>query len=415
MRRTNLFKLFRYSTVPLNKPQVTDSKTFRAVAILSLLAVTVIALALYRQAITTAQAQQSTENSEAASLFEANAAADRQTTKPELAGQPVVKTFSDDPVQLSPEGSVCGWSASTVYPVTILDQATVTVGSTLYTFGGGSTAIIANAYKFDGTTWTPIAPLPAALEFPTAVTDGTNIYILGGALVGTGTPQTTVYRYNVASDTYTPLAPFTTGVWNAAAVYLSGKIYKFAGTGPATASTNVLEIYDVAGNSWTAGAVYPLSISFVGAFVQGGFIYGAGGIQSVGSLASLKTFRYDPVANTWDDAAITDLPATRWGAASSITGYGVNNGWVLAGGYVAGVATANISTSVVRWNPTTNVWDTLTSMTGERARMTGAILGTNFYVIGDDLSHHQPSSVQIPIRNCFASATWQSSLRERQP
>ncbi len=382
MRRTNLFKLFRYSTELHNKPQVTNSKKFRVIAMLSLVAVTVIAMTLYRQALTTAQAQQSPENLEAASLFEVNAAADQQKNKPEITEQPELKAASDDPAQLSPEGSVCGWSAGTVYPVTILDQATVSVGSNLYVFGGVSTAIIANARKFDGTTWTDIAPLPAALEFPTAVTDGTNIYILGGALVGTGTPQSTLYRYNVAANTYTPLANFTTGTWNAAAVYLGGKIYKFTGTGPATASTNVLEIYDVAGNTWAAGAPYPLSISFVGAFVQGGFIYGAGGIQSVGSIASLKTYRYDPVGNTWDDAAITDMPQTRWGAASSITGYGVNNGWVMAGGYVNGTATANISTSVIRWNPITNVWDTLTSMTGERSRMTGAILAGSFYVIG---------------------------------
>ena len=381
MRRKNLFKFSWYTAERPNKPQFTRSKKFRVVAILSLVALAAVSLTLYRQAITTAQAQESTKNSEAASLVEANAA-ERPTNKPEVIELPNPKADSDNPAQLTPEGSVCGWSDSTVYPITILDQATATVGSNLYTFGGVSTAIIANSYKFDGTTWTPIAPLPAALEFPTAVTDGTNIYILGGALVGTGTPQTTLFRYNVALDTYTPLASFTTGTWNTAAVFLGGKIYKFAGTGPATASTNVLEIYDVATNTWAPGAPYPLAISFVGAFVRGGFIYGAGGIQSVGSVASNKTYRYDPVANSWDDAAIADLPATRWGAASSITSYGVNNGWVLAGGYVAGTVTANISTSVVRWNPTTNIWDTLTSMTGERSRMTGAILNGNFYVIG---------------------------------
>ena len=383
MRHTNLSKSSRFSTERRSKSRVTDSKIFRAATILSLVAVAVIALMLIRQATTTAQAQKSTEVSEAASLFEANAAAGNQSTKSEITEQPNLDTSSNDTASLSPEGSTCGWTASTVHPVTILDQATVTVGSNLYTFGGVSTAIIANARKFDGTTWTDIAPLPAALEFPTAVTDGTNIFILGGALVGTGTPQTTVYRYDPVANTYTPLAPFTTGVWNAAAVYLGGKIYKFAGTGPATASTNVLEIYDVAGNTWTPGAVYPLSISFVGAFVKDGFIYGAGGIQSVGSVASLKTYRYDPVGNTWDDAAITDLPETRWGAASSITGYGVNNGWVLAGGYVNGTATANISTTVIRWNSTTNVWSSLPNLSvGERARMTGAILGGSFYVIG---------------------------------
>ncbi|MEO8573159.1 MAG: FG-GAP-like repeat-containing protein [Pyrinomonadaceae bacterium] len=381
MRRNNLFKSFRFLTERRKERQFTDSRFVWAVTSLSLVVVAVTALTLIRQAVT-AQAQESTEISEAASLFEANAATARQTTKPEAKEQSEINNYSEDTAPLSPEGSVCGWTSSTVYPVTILDQATASVGGNLYSFGGVSTAIIASAYKFDGTVWTPIAPLPAALEFPTAVSDGTNIFILGGALVGTGTPQTTVYRYNIATNDYTTLTPFTIGTWNAAAVYQGGKIYKFTGTGPATASTNVLEIYDIAGNTWTTGAPYPLSISFVGAFEKGGFIYGAGGIQSVGSVASLKTYRYDPVGNTWDDAAITDLPATRWAAASSITGYGVNNGWVLAGGYVNGTATANISNSTIRWNSTTNVWDALPNMVGERARMTGAILGSSFYVVG---------------------------------
>ena len=97
-----------------------------------------------------------------------------------------------------------------------------------------------------------------------------------------------------AANTYTTLAPFTTGTWNHAAAYLNGKIYKFAGTGPATTSTNVLEIYDVASNTWTLGAVYPLSTSFVGAFVQGNFIYAAGGIDSATSTGNEQVVSLRP-------------------------------------------------------------------------------------------------------------------------
>jgi hypothetical protein len=347
--------------------------------VLSLLAGLVLFSAIRPWSTSTAQDRHSVASSEASSLPEVNSRI--VTEKPAPVIQ--VDTPAGENRVATPE-EVCMWSNSTVYPVTILDQATVSQGSFLYTFGGVSTAIIANARKFDGTTWTDIAPLPAALEFPTAVSDGTFIYILGGALTGTGTPQTSVYKYDPVMNTYTTLAPFTTGTWNQAVAYLGGKIYKFAGTGPATASTNVLEIYDIATNMWTLGAPYPELSSFVSAFVNGGFVYGAGGIQSVGSVASLKTYRYDPVANTWNDAAIADLPLTRWGAASSGTLYGAgsNAGWVLAGGYENGTATANISTTAIRWNPMTNTWASIASMTGERSRMTGAQLGGSFYVIG---------------------------------
>jgi Kelch motif len=271
----------------------------------------------------------------------------------------------------------CTWTSSTVYPQTILDQATASVGGFLYTFAGVSTAIIANSFKFDGTTWTAIAPLPVALEFPAAVSDGTNIYIVGGS-DGGGVSVTTLYRYNVATNTYTTLAPCATATWNHAAVFLNGKIYKFAGSNN-TVSTAALEIYDIASNTWSAGAPYPESptVSFVSGFAVGNFIYGAGGIAASTSVPTLKTYRYDPVANSWNDAAIADLPATRWGAAAATYQDGI-----LAGGYVGGAVTANISNTVISWDLASNAWLSVPNMIGERSRMTGAVFNNSFYVVG---------------------------------
>lgn len=269
----------------------------------------------------------------------------------------------------------CTWTASTVYPTTVLDVPTVSVGTNLYAFGGVANGVtVAVSNKFDGTAWTAIAPLPQALEFPSAVSDGTNIYVMGGASIA-GIPQTTNYRYNIATNTYTTMAPFTTGTWNHAAVFLNGKIYKFAGSA-ATAATTALEIYDIASNTWSSGAAYPAATSFVSAAVINGFIYTAGGINN--NAGTTKTYRYDPTANTWDDAAIADLPATRWGAASTI----YRNGFVLAGGYVGGDVTANISTSVISLDPTLNTWTSLPNLLAERSRMSGTILNDAFYVVG---------------------------------
>lgn len=323
--------------------------------------------------LSTAQEQKRATVSEAASLSEAKAAG--------MPDQSVAVNQEVAPA-LTPEGGSCSWTTSTVYSIPILDQATAVVGGNLYSFAGVSNSVVvATSFKFDGTTWTPIANYPLVVEFPTAVTDGTSIYIMGGALTGTGVPQTALYKYDPVANSYTLLAPFTVPTWNQAAVFLNGKIYKFAGSST-SASTNALEIYDIAGNSWSSGPAYPESTSFVSAFVSGGKIYAGGGIASVGSVASLKTFRYDPGTNTWDDGSIADLPQTRWGAASSGVGYGSNNGWVLAGGYVDGIVTANISTSVIRWDPIGNTWTALPSMTAERSRMTGGILNSSFYVVG---------------------------------
>ena len=140
------------------------------------------------------------------------------------------------------------------------------------------------------------------------------------------------------------------------------------------------EIYDVGTNTWTPGPAYPLAISFVSGWTQGGFIYGAGGIQSVGSVVSTKTYRLDPanLGAGWVDAAIADLPATRWGAATAFYSPDV----VLVGGYVAGAATANISNTAISYDLPTDSWQMVPNAIGERARFTAAVLGNSLYAVG---------------------------------
>jgi hypothetical protein len=279
--------------------------------------------------------------------------------------------FMDSHELESPQA--CAWTASTVYPIPVLDQANAVVGANLYSFTGVSNGVlVANSYRFDGTVWTAIAAFPATTEFPSAVGDGTNVYIMSG--VSGGVTTTTLRRYNVGANTYTTLASCGTATWNQTAQYFNGKIYKFGGFGPATGTeTNVLEIYDIAANTWTTGAPYPIAVGFLSSWVQGGFIYGAGGTTG-GGIESLKTYRYDPVANTWNDAAIADLPATRWGAVSDF----YSTGGVVAGGYSVGV----ITNTAFQWDIGPNTWSALPNMIGDRARMSGATLSGSLYVIG---------------------------------
>ena len=244
----------------------------------------------------------------------------------------------------------------------------------LYSFAGVSTTITANSYKFDGTTWTAIAPLPTALEYPSAVSDGTNIYIIGGT---TGTRSDDGLPVQCRPGHLHPMAPCAVASWNHVSVYLNGKIYKIAGTNDTPVSLANVEIYDIGSNTWSTGAAYPVAQSFPMAFAQGNFVYVGGGIDAVSGLETNKTYRYDPSTNTWDDAAIADLPASRWGGAAAF-GNCCAGGGVFAGGYTSG----NIAFSAINWDLGTNSWTSLPNMQGERTRMGGAVLNGTFYAVG---------------------------------
>lgn len=262
-------------------------------------------------------------------------------------------------------------------PVPILDQAVVTIGANLYLFCGISNADpIQPAYRFNGSNWSALRANPGGgLESPSVVTDGTFAYQMNGSR-NVGNYVDDVYRYDPATDTYLELASTAIATWNQTAVYLSGRIYKLGGNNSSGYQTAV-EIYNVATNTWTMGAPLPVGTGFAVSWTQGNFIYIAGGLTGSG-VGTNKTYRYDPATNAWDDAAIADLPATRWGAASTFYGDSV----VIAGGYVGGDATVDISDSVIAWDAPANTWVTMASLPAARARMAGSVLNGSFHVIG---------------------------------
>ncbi|MDQ3042299.1 MAG: hypothetical protein M3R11_07955, partial [Acidobacteriota bacterium] len=358
------------------KRQISNLTVFRAALIFSLLIGLALSFSLNPSLITNAQEQKPVVAQEILT-----------TAQPEGIGEinQESSVTADENETNSPNGSVCTWNTSTVYPINVQDHAVAVAGNTLYSFAGQSNSVFtANSYRFDGTAWTAIAPYPVAVVGAGAASDGTSVYISGGVATG-GVFQTAFNRYNPATNTYTALAPVPTATWNHVALFLGGKIYKIGGS-TATASTAIVEIYDIATNTWSTGAPLPQPASFSHGFVKAGFVYIAGGLNSLPAPAapvpSLKTYRYDPAANTWNDADIADLPETRWAGVSSKIPYGSTGAFLIAGGFVNGTAATTVSASVVEWNSTTNAWTTVTPMLSARFRANGGVLGVNFHNIG---------------------------------
>lgn len=271
----------------------------------------------------------------------------------------------------APTGNSPWRHAEQPYPTRIMDQATTVMGDVLYSFGGWITPAPTKAsYKYDGALWTPIGELPAARRYLTAVSNASHIFILGG-LDASHATSNAVYRYAPQTNTYETMAPFSTAVRGAGAVLLGGRIFKIGGTIDAAATaTNAVEIYDIASNTWTQGAPYPLALGFVSVFTRNGYMYGAGGFDGA-SVATTKTYRYDPALNLWDDAPIPDLPEPRAAAAL----IDMPKGALLAGGFVGGgIVSGNTSASVILWDAAANVWRPFPSLIAARTRPGGGYL-----------------------------------------
>ncbi|HEX4653651.1 MAG TPA: kelch repeat-containing protein [Candidatus Udaeobacter sp.] len=250
----------------------------------------------------------------------------------------------------TPCASVGVWTEQAPYPISISGAAGAAQGGNIYTFGGlfaGTPTTAAYKYTVATDSWSSIAALPAARYWFTAVGDGTYVYLLGG-LNENGLPRATLWRYDPATNTYdTSLPSYTIPTYFHASAYLNGKIYRIAGRGMGTDFH--VEVYNIATNTWSMTANYPFANHSLMAVALGSYIYAGGGNASPN-----KTWRYDPVTDTWDDAAIADLPAGRSAAAS-----GAYNGrWLLTGGDV----NFAISTSAIAWDPATNTWSDLPNM-----------------------------------------------------
>ena len=266
------------------------------------------------------------------------------------------------------------WSRQAPYPVPVEQAAVVAQGGVLYSFGGTSGSLLANAYKYAGNTWTAIAPLPAPRSAASAVSDGQFVYILNG-WDSTTHASNTLYRYDPASDTYLqlPSPVYATALQGAA--YLNGKIYRIAGCYSGCAYGSTVEAFDIAANTWGPVASYPQATFALMAVGANGSLYGLGGRFNSTPFFSNKTYRYDPASNAWSDAGIADLPQS-W---SNATAGMLNGQLIVAGGTGWG---AGARRDVSAWDPLSDTWYPLTPLIEARIDPGGAALGGAFYVVG---------------------------------
>jgi len=203
----------------------------------------------------------------------------------------------------------------------------------------------------------------------------------GSDTVGGG--LSSLFRYDPATNSYTSLSSSPRDTIFQAAAYLDGIIYRIAGLSGSPSAT--VDQYDISTDTWSAAAPLPQAVSFPMAAAFNGYVYVAGGLN--GATESLKTYRYDPATNQWDDAVVADLPATRYGAVSGV----INGTWILAGGWSNGAITG----TTIGYDPLTNTWGSLSNMALARARMGSGVVGNVLYSVGGQATNSSVGTVDV--------------------
>jgi PKD repeat protein len=162
-----------------------------------------------------------------------------------------------------------------------------------YRSSGQSTLYI---YDINSDIWSTGASLPESRYNYASVTHDNLYYVIGGL---TSTYTNSMLVYNPSSNTWDETkAPMAEARSYFSAGLIGGKIYAAGGYNPDPLSS--LEIYDIAADTWSAGADLPTSwLNAADGVVQDRFLVLVGGFENGPTTASNRALVYDAVHESW--------------------------------------------------------------------------------------------------------------------
>ncbi|HEX6868747.1 MAG TPA: hypothetical protein VF119_08065 [Candidatus Limnocylindrales bacterium] len=227
--------------------------------------------------------------------------------------------------------------------------------------------------------WLGGAPVPGGIiRYAHAQCDGDadHFYVISGVDSNFSLTDRTL-RFDAAANSWTELAPIPDGSESPTGVCYAGRIHVFGGN-----ASDMHWVYDISSDSWAAGAPVPRSVIAATAAGWAGRIYLAGGAADFFPEATTDVVDiYDVASDSWLD------PASPMPHGTSFAGY-VQAGQYLyvAGGWdAAGSIDANVAASQ-RLDMTTGTWTTGPDLGTPRADLALAATDTALYAIGGDTS-----------------------------
>ncbi|XP_069487892.1 kelch-like protein 5 isoform X3 [Ambystoma mexicanum] len=250
-----------------------------------------------------------------------------------------------------------------------------TVG-VLFAVGGmdatkGATSI--EKYDLRTNMWTPVANLNGRrLQFGVAVLED-KLYVVGGR-DGLKTLNT-VECYNPKTKTWSVMPPMSTHRHGLGVAVLEGPMYAVGGH-DGWSYLNTVERWDPQARQWNFVASMSTPRSTVGVAVLNGKLFAVGGRDGSSCLKSVECF--DPHTNKW---TLCSQMSKRRGGVGVTTW----NGFLYAiGGHDAPASnlTSRLSDCVERYDPKTDMWTAVASMSISRDAVGVCLLGDKLYAVG---------------------------------
>jgi N-acetylneuraminic acid mutarotase len=207
-----------------------------------------------------------------------------------------------------------------------------------------------------------------------------HIYIWGGATsagVYTGTIEQMNWFTGVSvTKTSWPGANSASRLTDAATCIIGNFIYSAGGVDSVSGVSTTLRIYDTVNDVWSTGASVPLSLVNAAGCAYNNEFYVMGGLN--GATYSTSCYKYNPLTNTWKQLASF---ATGQSFQTKACPDPVNGMIYVFGGQTTGAANA---TAMYQYNPTTNVWTTLSSVLPVASFLFGGVAMNNgiIYAMG---------------------------------
>jgi len=276
------------------------------------------------------------------------------------------------------------WSVKAGMPTPRVLHGACEVHGKIYVFGGQSIRngpAIASVEEYDpqGDTWRARSDMPTARMSMTINAVDNKCYLIGGftTLGSNRESLDLVEEYDPETDSWRQRSAMFVARGGAASAVIDGKIYVaggFAFGNPYGAVVAALNIYDPAGDSWSAGAAMPSARGGMAAISSQGklYVFGGGGV-SVGTMDSNLVHRYDPLTDTWSQLA--GLGTRRAGpTASEVNG----RLFVIGGGAETGP-----QTTLEEYHADTDSWTQGPAMpTARWGAMSSEVNGTVFVLGG---------------------------------